>query len=152
MALMGEGATLAFLHPHPAPRIVHVKKKKKRKKKSSGLIINVVYFPAWLFKYFQAAYGLLQGIIVETADNCLFSNADSIPSPLSKEADLKEMSTLNSWLVPSEAQLKLTGHCANLCISKYPHPPTHTHTPFLTYIGLNIHEKKSHKMPFQELV
>lgn len=81
MAPTGEGATLALPHPHPAPRTVQ-----KKKKKNSGLIINVVYFPAWLFKYFQAAYGLLQGIIVETADNCLFPILTVSPHHSAKKA------------------------------------------------------------------
>lgn len=83
------------------------------------MIINVVYFAAWLFKYFQTDYRLLQGIIGRP-QTIAFFHPDSIPLRLRKEGDLKWMPTVNSWLVPLQTLLKLTGHCANHCISNIP--------------------------------
>lgn len=61
------------------------------------MIINVVYFAAWLFKYFQPDYRLLQGII-EKPQTIAFFHPDSIPPQMRKEGDFKKMPTLNSWL------------------------------------------------------
>lgn len=52
------------------------------------MIINVVYFVAWLFKYFQPDYRLLQGIIGRP-QTIAFFRADSIPPQMRKEGDLK---------------------------------------------------------------
>lgn len=85
-------------------------------KKNSGMIINVVYFVAWLFKYFQPDYRLLQGIIGRPQTIASF-HPGSIPPRMRKEGDLKKMQTLNSWLVPLQSLLKWTGHYTNHCSS-----------------------------------
>lgn len=84
MALTGEGTTSAFQPPsslHGSP--------KEEKKENSGMIINVVYFAAWLFKYFQTAYRLSQGIIGRPQTIAFFSDPDGIPSRMRKEGDLE---------------------------------------------------------------
>lgn len=53
------------------------------------MIINVVYFAAWLFKYFQTAYRLSQGIIGRPQTIAFFSYPDGIPSRMRKEGDLE---------------------------------------------------------------
>lgn len=53
------------------------------------MIINVVYFAAWLFKYFQPDYRLLQGIIRRPQTIAFFLHPDSIPPRMRKEGDLK---------------------------------------------------------------
>lgn len=81
MVLTGEGATLVS---NPlALCMVHC-----GGKKNSGMIINVVYFAAWLFKYFQPDYKLLQGIIGKP-QTIAFFHPDSIPPWMRKEGDLK---------------------------------------------------------------
>lgn len=52
------------------------------------MIINVVYFAAWLFKYFQQDYRLFQGII-ERPQTIAFFHLDSIPPRMRKGGDLE---------------------------------------------------------------
>ena len=92
MALMGEGATLASNPPPPPPSLSAWStsgKGKKKKKKNSGMIINVVYFAAWLFKYFQTDYRLLQGIIGKPQTIAFFSILTVSPRERVKKAGLK---------------------------------------------------------------
>lgn len=53
------------------------------------MIINVVYFAAWLFKYFQTAYRLSQGIIGRPQTIAFFPYPVGIPSRIRKEGDLE---------------------------------------------------------------